>query len=75
MAKKMLSSTAAKAKFMDTIYNLIVYTLKKKNKDEYVDCFVKDGSSIMCHLPADFFMNFDIPADTTIEMKFVAKKG
>ena len=75
MAKKLLTAAATKAKFIDTIYNLIVYILKKKNKDEYIDCFVKEGSSIMCHLPANFFMNFDIPEDTTIEIKFVTKKG
>ena len=75
MALKELSSTATKAQFVDSIYNWLMRTLKENGNEEYQKCFVKDGASIMCHLPINYFQGCTIPTNTTIEMKFVAKKG
>ena len=75
MDKKELSTNAAKAEFIKSIHNWLMRTLEQNNKSEYKDCFTIEGSSIMCNLPTNFFNNFEIPAGTKIEMKFISKKS
>lgn len=75
MDKKELSTNAAKAEFVKSIYNWLMLTLDRNNKPEYKDCFTIEGSSIMCQLPQDYFNLYSIPANTKIEMKFISKKS
>ena len=75
MANKELSSTATKTQFVESIYKWLMRTLKENGNEEYQSCFVKEGASIMCHLPTNYFQNCTIPEGITIEMKFIAKKG
>jgi hypothetical protein len=73
--KEVLNSTKAKAEFVQSIHHWLMLTLERNGKEEYKDCFTIDGSSIMCNLPTNYFNNFDIPAGTKIEMKFISKKS
>ena len=73
--KEVLNSTKAKAEFIQSIHHWLMLTLERNGKEEYKDCFTIDGSSIMCNLPTNYFNNFDIPAGTKIEMKFISKKS
>ena len=75
MSKEMLSAQAAKNEFVKSIHHWLMNTLKQNGKEQYKDCFTIEGSSIMCQLPQDYFNLFDIPANTKIEMKFIAKKN
>lgn len=74
MIKKELSSTAAKAEFIKSIHSWLMKTLKQNDKEEYSNCFIIEGSSIMCYLPEIYFDKFIIPENTKIEMKFISKK-
>ena len=73
--KEVLNSTKAKAEFIQSIHHWLMLTLERNDKSEYKDCFTIEGSSIMCTLPTNYFNNFDIPAGTKIEMKFISKKS
>ena len=73
--KEVLSANKAKAEFIKSIHNWLMLTLERNGKSEYKDCFIIEGSSIICNLPTNYFNNFDIPANTKIEMKFVSKKS
>ena len=73
--KEVLNSTKAKAEFIQSIHHWLMLTLERNDKSEYKDCFTVEGSSIMCILPTNYFNNFDIPAGTKIEMKFISKKS
>ena len=73
--KEVLSSTATKAHFVDSIYKWLMRTLDEVGNGEYKDCFQKDGSSIICSLPDNYFHQYLIPHGTKIEMKFINKKG
>lgn len=73
--KEVLSANKAKAEFVQSIHHWLMLTLERNGKEEYKDCFTIDGSSIMCNLPINYFNNFDIPANTKIEMKFITKKS
>lgn len=73
--KEVLNANKAKAEFVKSIHNWLMRTLEKNNKTEYKKCFTIEGSSIMCELPTDYFNNFEIPAGTKIEMKFISKKS
>ena len=73
--KEVLNSTKAKAEFVQSIHHWLMLTLERNGKKEYKDCFTIEGSSIMCNLPTNYFNNFDIPAGTKIEMKFISKKS
>lgn len=75
MIKEELSSQAAKFKFVDSIYNWLMRTLDDRGNSQYKDCFQKNGSSIMCHLPHNYFDLFEIPDNMVVEMKFVVKKN
>lgn len=75
MDKKELSTNAAKAEFVKSIYHWLMKTLKERGKEEYSSCFTIEGSSIMCQLPENYFNLYTIPANTKIEMKFISKKG
>lgn len=73
--KKELSAQQTKTEFVKSIHNWLMKTLKQNGKEEYSNCFTIDGSSIMCHLPDNYFDNFSIPSGLKIEMKFIVKKG
>ena len=73
--KEVLNANKAKAEFVKSIHNWLMRTLEQNNKTEYKNCFTIEGSSIMCELPTDYFNNFEIPAGTKIEMKFISKKS
>ena len=73
--KEVLNTNKAKAKFVKSIHHWLMRTLEQNDKAEYKNCFTIEGSSIMCELPSDYFNNFDIPAGTKIEMKFISKKS
>ena len=73
--KEVLNSTKAKAEFIQSIHHWLMLTLERNDKSEYKDCFTIEGSSIICNLPTNYFNNFDIPAGTKIEMKFISKKS
>lgn len=73
--QELLSSTATKAKFIDSIYNWLMRTLDEVGNGQYKECFQKEGSSIICSLPDNYFNNYAIPHGTKIEMKFISKKG
>lgn len=73
--KKDLSAQGLKMEFIKSIHSWLVDTLEKRGNGEYKDNFVVEGSSIMCHIPENFFANFNVPEGTVIEMKFVAKKS
>jgi hypothetical protein len=73
--KEVLNANKAKAEFVKSIHNWLMRTLEQNNKAEYKNCFTIEGSSIMCELPTDYFNNFEIPAGTKIEMKFISKKS
>lgn len=75
MNKETLSSTAAKSQFIDSIYNWLMRTLDEKGNGQYKECFQKEGSSIICSLPDNYFNNYVVPHGTKIEMKFISKKG
>ena len=72
--KKELTAQGTKTEFIKSIHSWIMETLDKNGKSQYKDCFKIEGSSIMCHLPDDYFNTFSIPENTRIEMKFIAKK-
>ena len=74
LEKKDLSAQGAKTEFINDIYSFMMKVLDDKGKSQYKECFVRDGSSIMCNLPADYFNFFNIPENTRIEIKFIAKK-
>lgn len=74
MNKKELNSTATKTAFIESIHKWLMNTLEKNGKEQYKDCFTIEGSSIMCNLPQDYFVLYNIPANTKIEMKFITKK-
>lgn len=71
----MLSAAKTKAEFINSIYKWLMNTLEVNNKSEYKDCFIIDGSSIICNLPENYFNMYTIPAGTKIEMKFITKKS
>ena len=73
--KEVLNTNKAKAEFVKSIHHWLMRTLEQNDKAEYKNCFTIEGSSIMCELPSDYFNNFDIPAGTKIEMKFISKKS
>lgn len=73
--KEVLSSTATKAKFIDSIYNWLMNTLDTVRNGQYKECFQKEGSSIKCFLPDNYFDRYAIPHGTVIEMKFTTKKN
>jgi hypothetical protein len=73
--KEVLNANKTKAEFVKSIHNWLMRTLEQNNKTEYKNCFTIEGSSIMCELPTDYFNNFEIPAGTKIEMKFISKKS
>ena len=73
--KEVLNANKAKAEFVKSIHNWLMYTLEQNNKAEYKNCFTIEGSSIMCQLPQDYFNLYSIPANTKIEMKFISKKN
>ena len=73
--KEVLTAAKAKAEFIQSIHTWLMRTLDQNGKSEYKDCFTIEGSSIMCNLPTNYFNNFDIPAGTKIEMKFISKKS
>lgn len=73
--KKELSAQQTKTEFVKSIHNWLMKTLKQNGKEEYSNCFIIDGSSIMCQLPDNYFDNFSIPSGLKIEMKFIVKKG
>lgn len=73
--KQLLTAQATKTEFQKSIHKWLQKTLNDNYGDKYNDIFKIEGSSIMCELPQEFFNNFDIPAGTKIEMKFVAKKS
>lgn len=73
--KEVLNTNKAKAEFVKSIHHWLMRTLEQNDKVEYKNCFTIEGSSIMCELPSDYFNNFDIPAGTKIEMKFISKKS
>ena len=73
--KEVLNTNKAKAEFVKSIHHWLMRTLEQNGKVEYKNCFTIEGSSIMCELPSDYFNNFDIPAGTKIEMKFISKKS
>ena len=75
MNKTELSAQATKNEFVKSIHNWLMKTLQRYNKEEYSDCFVIEGSSIMCTLPSNYFDLYTIPEGIKIEMKFVVKKG
>lgn len=75
MNKETLSSTATKNQFIDSIYNWLMRTLDEKGNGQYKECFQKEGSSIICSLPDNYFNSYTIPHGTKIEMKFISKKG
>lgn len=72
--KEKISATAAKAKFVESIYSWLIATLKKVGNGDYKDMFTIEGSSIMCNLPSNYFSRYEIPEGMRIEMKFI-KKG
>ena len=73
--KEVLSANKVKAEFIQSIHHWLMLTLERNGKEEYKDCFTIKDSSIMCTLPTNYFNNFDIPAGTKIEMKFISKKS
>ena len=73
--KEVLSDNKAKTEFIQSIHHWLMLTLERNGKEEYKNCFTIEGSSIMCNLPINYFNNFDIPAGTKIEMKFISKKS
>ena len=73
--KEVLNANKTKAEFVKSIHNWLMRTLEQNNKAEYKNCFTIEGSSIICNLPTNYFNNFDIPAGTKIEMKFISKKS
>ena len=75
MEKKELSAAATKNEFIHSIYSWLVRTLKENGREDCIDCFTIEGSSIMCQLPDDYFNIYTIPSGTKIEMKFVTKKS
>lgn len=70
-----MTSQAIKTEFIQSIYKWLMRTLETNGKSEYKDCFIIEGSSIMCSLPSNYFYDFTIPEGTKIEMKFVVKKN
>jgi len=75
MEKKELSIQATKTEFVKSIYNWLIDTLKQRGHEDCINCFTIEGSSIMCSLPDNYFLSYSIPANTKIEMKFIAKKS
>lgn len=75
MSKQLLNAQQTKKEFVQSIHNWLMRTLDDRGRSEYKDCFTIEGSSIMCELPQCYFSQFDIPAGTKIEMKFISKKS
>lgn len=75
MNKEILNAQATKSEFIKSIHGWLMRTLESLGREEYQKCFTIEGSSIMCQLPQNYFDLYDIPANTKIEMKFVAKKS
>lgn len=74
MTKDVLNSSKTKTEFIKSIHTWLMNTLEARGYEKYKDNFKIDGSSIICHLPPDFFTFYEIPANTCIEMKFISKK-
>lgn len=72
---KTLTAAKTKTEFINSIYKWLMNTLETNNKAEYKDCFVIEGSSIICNLPVNYFNMHTIPENTKIEMKFITKKS
>lgn len=75
MKKEKLTAQATKNEFVKSIHKWLMNTLSAHGNEQYQDCFKIEGSSIICTLPENYFYDFEIPAGTKIEMKFIAKKS
>lgn len=75
MEKQILTAQEAKKRFMVSVYNMICDTLRRGKHEDVVSNFRLQDSSIMVDIPADFFLGYDVPENTKIEIKFIAKKA
>lgn len=74
--KSTLSASETKAKWIQSVFDMMMRAMDASGKSEFKGCFAIEGSSIICNLPKDdTFGMYSIPENTKIEMKFITKKN
>ena len=74
--KPTISVSETKAKWIQSVFDMMMRAMDSSGKSEFKSCFSIEGSSIICNLPKnDTFGMYSIPENTKIEMKFITKKN
>lgn len=74
MEREKITAAQAKGLFLKSLFKLISDTVKKTDESAANGLSV-EGSSIFYTLPDNFFKKYEIPSDTTIEIKLISKRS